>query len=91
MTPPKFQKYESRKKNHADMVKDSIKHQNGERHFPICYSCQLNCVVARNATDQHWANIENIEPRYTAETCPKAENLDRLIKAKAMKRFRGKR
>jgi hypothetical protein len=92
MTPPRYSKYESRKKNNADAVKDCIKSQNGERHFKACYSCQLNCMVVRKVQDNHWANSEGIKPIYQGiEDCPKAENIDKSIKAKAMKRFRGKR
>jgi len=46
----------------------------------------------RKAQDNHWANSEGIKPIYQGiEDCPKAENIDKSIKAKAMKRFRGKR
>ena len=91
MTAPQYSKYESRKKNHADIVKDCIKSQNGERHFKACYSCQLDCAVVRKAQENHWANEEGREPRYKGiSDCPKAENIDKLLKAKAMRKFRGK-
>jgi hypothetical protein len=90
MTPPKLSKYESRKKNHADMVKDLLTYQTGERHFKICFTCQVDCEVARKAFHDHWANEGGEPPKYNIDTCPKAENIDRLIKAKAMKRFRGR-
>jgi hypothetical protein len=48
--------------------------------------------VVRKAQDNHWANKVGIEPVYKGiENCPKAENIDKLIKAKAMRKFRGRR
>jgi len=47
--------------------------------------------VVRKAQENHWANEEGLEPRYRGiSDCPKAENIDKLLKAKAMRKFRGK-
>lgn len=77
MVPPKHHKYESRKKNHNDMILSVLKTQRIQtpkgKPKTLCAGCRLNCTVARNADQRHWANQEGSDPVYGITSCPKEE------------------
>lgn len=61
-----------------------------ERFHEACFGCQINCATARVVKD-HWANHDEDTrdeiPKYTFNTCPKTEQLEKL-KIKKKKRFK---